>query len=73
MYHGDREYIICKQHRTYSFNKDDTCDDCEIARLIKQRDELIAALIYHQEQTRPIQQTKDILAKIREGKSNGTT
>ena len=39
--------------------------DVEVA-LFKQRDELLAALIYHQEQTRPIQQTVDTIASVKE-------
>jgi hypothetical protein len=36
----------------------------ELGKVISQRDELLAALRYHQEQTRPIQQTADLIAKI---------
>lgn len=36
----------------------------ELDRVKAQRDELLAALKYHQEQTRPIQQTMDLIAKV---------
>jgi hypothetical protein len=41
----------------------------EIERHRQQREELLAALIYHQEQTRPIQRTIEAIAKTQESKA----
>ncbi len=40
----------------------------EIQTLRRERDELLAALEYHQAQTRPIQATMDVIASLKESK-----
>ena len=40
----------------------------ELRRLHAQRDALLEALKYHQEQTRPIQRTLDVIKAVEEGK-----
>ncbi len=50
--------------------KDRTIDrlNGEIKTLRRERDELLAALEYHQAQTRPIQATMDVIASLKESK-----
>ncbi|MEN6630016.1 MAG: hypothetical protein ABFC42_10250 [Sulfuricella sp.] len=40
----------------------------ELHEVTKQRDDLLTALINHQDQTRPIQQTINAIARVKEGK-----
>lgn len=43
----------------------------ELQRLRAQRDALLGALKYHQEQTRPIQRTLDVIKAVEGEKNNG--
>jgi hypothetical protein len=43
-------------------------DNIAFKQLLAQRDALLEALKYHQEQTRPIQRTLDVIKAVEEGK-----
>jgi len=61
--------MLCERHNVMYLS---SCNKCQsesadtIEKLTKERDKLVEALKFHQEQTRPIDKTESILAEHKE-------